>query len=214
MSGFKINDLDIDTIFMPATASGAQKSSTNTGYTTNNTDLSQRFCKYLRGAKRTETGRYTNDGEDFVNFFQNINVPVTDWSALGTGLLTQSYNQKIVFNEFTNELYSSYGPFNSEPSVEYEYKLVVWNGINWTIKGTFNKENACIEIDDSNNLYVVGSFTNVDGVPVNYIAKYNISTSSLSSHTSKFGNICFATSGSSLKTRSLTLLGIIFKASE
>jgi len=65
---------------MFATVSGASTSTTNTGFTSNlgtyvGKDLSQIFCEYKQGSKRSEIGYYTlSNGTDFADFFQNKDV--------------------------------------------------------------------------------------------------------------------------------------------
>jgi len=175
-TGFQIDGVDLNNIFMFATVSGASTSTTNTGFTSNlgtyvGKDLSQIFCEYKQGSKRTETNKYKlSNGTDFADFFQNKDAPLTinvyvtvtntsftydgnskspsvtvRTNADGTGVITQSGNYTINNGSKTNS-----GSYTlSITSNNALYVVTGTNSFSWTI----NKANMYVTVSPTTFYY-------------------------------------------------------------
>ena len=127
-------------------------------------------------------GTFTTAGGVTANRIAKWTVNSSAWSALGSGISSTVYG--LTFNSTNNVLYAV-GNFATAGGVTAN-NIAKWNGTTWSaltynsISG-INAIATSLALDSTNNLlYVGGQFTSAGGVTVNYIAKWNVATSSWS----------------------------------
>lgn len=111
--------------------------------------------------------------------YGNFGANIVSWdgqqfSSVGGGTDDFIWNMKVI----DNSLYVV-GAFQHAGALQSQY-IARWDGVNWHPVGNSIFNGWLGDIAEYNNeVYIAGSFTIIDGQPVNYIAKYSIPLSEI-----------------------------------
>jgi hypothetical protein len=172
MSGFKISTgADLDTLFERRTILDPSAQYIVAYTTSDQKSLSERYLPYTSGTKVATTGfriiDASGNAQDINNYFSPVIIPA--WSNYGYPQLgTGSSVRAIHINN--GDIYTG----GSSTDGLKRYRNGSWstilntNGMIWAVHS-----------DGGNDLYVGGSFTQVNSVSYNYIVRYDISNGTI-----------------------------------
>ena len=159
-TNYKINDVDLSTLFNSYISGGLKVTSTN--YKINGVDLCDILAPFSSGNARSNILIKVNN-VDISTLFQ----PYTTWTALGTSSLggTTPSCTGIAYDSASGYIYIC-GTFTSVNDVATN-NVAVWNGTAWNALGSIGICNDILFVS-SNEIYAGGLF-----VTNNRIARWN-----------------------------------------
>jgi hypothetical protein len=116
-------------------------------------------------------GDFVIGSSGVVSHVAKWDMGTASWSAIGTGMHTDSTCFKLTFDS-SGTLYAGGTFYNADQTATLH--LLKWNNNNWEGFGTDpNGTVTALAFDTAGNLYIGGAFTTVDGVSVGGIAKWS-----------------------------------------
>ena len=143
----------------------------------------------MNGSTLFVGGRFTSVGQSSISANNIASWDGNSWNILGTDLANNGVTGRTLYVSAlamngTNNLFIG-GAFTAvDGSLINCANVASWNGNSWNILGTNSTNNGvngvvyALAMNGTNNLFVGGSFTSVDGgsISVNYIASWNGNT--------------------------------------